>query len=194
MKRCKWSGDKSDNYCVSCDGIKMMVEGVQTFCTKCAGYEAGEEEIPEMNEPVNTDIPFEEKKQEAVPKAVKASTVKKATKTNKTTTETQKPMVEEQVKQNTTINNNVNNPTTTSTKVVETFTESQEETIETPEGVKVVSLNYTSGLTVRKDDDYYKFVAQEQWDVSNSTVAIDDIRSILWATLNNEIDKQIEQI
>ena len=44
MKKCKWSGDMSDEYCKSCNGITMEVDGNSISCEKCAGYEAGEEE------------------------------------------------------------------------------------------------------------------------------------------------------
>ena len=29
MKKCKWAGDPADEYCKSCDGIKMMVRAMR---------------------------------------------------------------------------------------------------------------------------------------------------------------------
>ena len=39
MFKCKYAGDKDDNYCKDCDGIEMLVEGNKISCTECAGYE-----------------------------------------------------------------------------------------------------------------------------------------------------------
>ena len=66
--RCKYAFDKDDEYCKTCDGITMDVDGNKIPCKECAGYEKGEEvsEIPKdinpetMNEP---DLPFEEDKE-----------------------------------------------------------------------------------------------------------------------------------
>ncbi len=187
MKKCKWAGDKSDNYCVSCDGINMMVEGVQTSCTKCAGYEPGEE-IPVMNEPVNTDIPFEETKQEPtpVPTPVEVPVTSKTKSVNKKTAANKKANTADtnKVKTEGTVEENVND------KIVEKVQEQKEES----DGIKIVSLNYTSGCTVKHDDTYYKFVAEEKWDLTNFNGDVQEARDMLWAQLNTEIDNQIADI
>ena len=59
--------------------------------------------------------------------------------------------------------------------------------------VKVVSMRYTSGATIKKNDNYFKFVAEEEWDVSQVD-NVDDVREQLWAKLNGEVDKQIEEL
>ena len=59
--------------------------------------------------------------------------------------------------------------------------------------VKVVSMRYTSGATIKKGDNYFKFVAEEEWDVSQVN-NVDDVREQLWAKLNGEVDKQIEEL
>ena len=56
-------------------------------------------------------------------------------------------------------------------------------------------MRYTSGATIKKGDNYFKFVAEEEWDVSQiSDSDIQDTREMLWAKLNAEIDGQIEDL
>ena len=66
MVRCKYAGDPEDEYCKSCDGIKMIVDGKECSCSECAGYEAGEdvkEEEPaekKDEDAADADLPFVE--------------------------------------------------------------------------------------------------------------------------------------
>ena len=59
--------------------------------------------------------------------------------------------------------------------------------------IKVTSLRYTSGATIKKGDNYFKFVAEEEWDVS-SYPDTNDAREQLWDKLNGEVDRQIEEL
>lgn len=162
--KCIYAGDVNDEYCKSCDGINMEVDGKVISCVECAGYEKGEEvgESPEainpetMNEP---NLPFEEDKEKSKPKTVE----------NNTKTETKK--VSEEKKQD-------------------------EKVVTDQNGrVKVVSLRYTSSATIKKGDNYFKFSSEEEWDVSNiDDEEMQDTREKLWATLNNEVDSQIEEL
>ena len=55
MKKCKWAGDQGDEYCKSCDGITMDVDGKSIPCDQCAGYEAGTDDVASeeiMPEPI----------------------------------------------------------------------------------------------------------------------------------------------
>jgi hypothetical protein len=70
----------------------------------------------------------------------------------------------------------------------------EKKAVETTNGIKVVSMRYTSGATVKKGDNYFKFIAEEEWDVSQTEQNIDDIREQLWAKLNCEVDAQIEEL
>ena len=54
-------------------------------------------------------------------------------------------------------------------------------------------MRYTSGATIKRNDNYFKFVAEEEWDVSQVN-NVDDVREQLWAKLNGEVDKQIEEL
>lgn len=180
MKICNWAGDVNDEYCKGCDGINMIVDDKSVPCTECAGYEPGEEEVTEettnnnfMSEP-EEDLPFEEeKKPENKTVEDKAKNKPKSNEKKKTTT-TKK---------------------TDTTKISEEK-KSVENTAENPTGtIKVVSMRYTSGATVKKGDNYFKFIAEEEWDVSQiSDSAIQDTREMLWAKLNAEIDGQIEDL
>ena len=59
--------------------------------------------------------------------------------------------------------------------------------------IKVTSLRYTSGATIKKGDNYFKFLAEEEWDVSRIE-DVQEAREKLWAKLNAEVDSQIEEL
>lgn len=59
--------------------------------------------------------------------------------------------------------------------------------------IKVTSLRYTSGATIKKGDNYFKFIAEEEWDVSRIE-DVQEAREKLWAKLNAEVDSQIEEL
>lgn len=190
-KICKYAGDPADEYCKNCDGIIMEVDDKKIDCTECAGYEVGEEEADTneeiMNPPVEEteDTPVEEttnneeKSTKEIVKSKKAdnstitkTTAKSTAKNKATTNKTGDKVVKVKEEK----------------KVVETVTQ-------TDNGIKVVSMKYTSGATIKKGDNYFKFVAEEEWDVSQiEDSSIDDTREMLWATLNSEVDKQIEEL
>lgn len=188
MRKCKWAGDPADEYCKSCDGCKMVVDNVETECTNCAGYEAGEEEVettnlenvkdtaePIMDEPV-TSTKNDEKTDEKTAKPKK---------TNNNTSTSKAKKIEDK-----------NKATTNKSDVVKVSEEKhkEEESEYTPTGIKVTSLRYTSGATIKKGDDYFKFIAEEEWDVSQAKQDIQDVREQLWAKLNSEVDSQIEEL
>ena len=188
MKKCKWAGDPADEYCKSCDGCKMVVDNVETECTNCAGYEAGDEEVettnsenvkdtaePIMDEPV-AETKNEEKTDE---KLAKPKNTSNSTKTAKETK-----------------NEDKNKATNNKTDVVKVSEESNKtETVVTDDsdGIRVTSIRYTSGATVKKGDNYFKFIAEEEWDVSRIE-DVQEAREKLWAKLNAEVDSQIEEL
>ena len=188
MRKCKWAGDPADEYCKSCDGCKMVVDNVETECTNCAGYEASEEEVettnsenvkdttePIMDKPV-TATKNEEKTDEKLTKPKKTSNSTKTAKETK--------------------NEDKNKATNNKNEVIKVSEESNKnETVVTDDsdGIRVTSIRYTSGATVKKGDNYFKFIAEEEWDVSR----IEDVqesREKLWAKLNAEVDSQIEEL
>ena len=177
MKKCKWAGDPADEYCKSCDGCVMMVEGLEKSCTECNGYEEGTEVVE--NENVDTD-------EEPIinPPVEQTETSKKATKSSKTTNST--PKEEKPVKtQN------------TKPQKVEKVAEEkhiEEDTEMTTNGIQVTCLRYTSSATVKKGDNYFKFTAEEEWSTSLYRGDIQDVREQLWAKLNAEVDSQIEEL
>lgn len=186
MMKCKWAGDPNDEYCKNCDGVTMEVDGNSISCAECAGYEAGIEEAggePDMNEPipdkVEESLPIEESKNANPENNEKP--IEKPAKSNKptnNTTETKKPLK--------TKDNKI-------TKVKEEK-KAVEKTAKDENGqVKVVSMRYTSGATIKRNDNYFKFIAEEEWDVSQVD-NVDDVREQLWAKLNGEVDKQIEEL
>lgn len=194
MIKCKWAGDQADEYCKSCDGVTMEVGGNSISCDQCAGYEAGTEEAgtteePAMNEPVEetAENKLEETKVEDATKNKQKSTQKskETKKTNNNTPKQEKAKNEEKTKE-----------TTNEDKVVKVAQEKNvQETVSTNDGeIKVTSLRYTSGATIKKGDNYFKFVAEEEWDVSQIANMSDDIREMLWAKLNAQVDSQIEEL
>ena len=188
MRKCKWAGDPADEYCKSCDGCKMVVDNVETECTNCAGYEAGDEEVettnsenvkdttePIMDGPV-TATKNEEKTEEKLTKPKKTSNNTKTAKETK--------------------NEDKNKATNNKNEVIKVSEESNKnETVVTDDsdGIRVTSIRYTSGATVKKGDNYFKFIAEEEWDVSRIE-DVQEAREKLWAKLNAEVDSQIEEL
>ena len=190
MKKCKWAGDLNDEYCKGCDGITMQVDGNSISCTECAGYEEGEETTVEKTEEpmpkpipdkIEEDLPFSDV--ENVTNDVEETT-QISTKTKKTNNNTPK---EEKCENGS--KNKANN------KAVIVADESKDtEVTNTIEGeIKVTALRYTSGATVKKGDNYFKFIAEEEWDVSRIE-DVQEAREKLWAKLNAEVDSQIEEL
>ena len=190
MKKCKWAGDLNDEYCRGCDGITMQVDGNSISCTECAGYEEGEETTAEKTEEpmpkpipdkIEEDLPFsdDENVTNDVEETTQISTKDK--KTNNNTSKEEKCKNEAKNKAN-------NNPVIVSNENKET------EVTNTIEGeIKVTALRYTSGATVKKGDNYFKFIAEEEWDVSRIE-DVQEAREKLWAKLNAEVDSQIEEL
>ena len=179
MTKCKWAGDPNDEYCKNCDGVTMEVDGNSISCEECAGYEAGTEEIDSTPDKVQESQPEEEEKNDNPENNEK--TIEKPSKSDKPNNNT--PKEEKPLKSK---NNKA-------TKVKEEK-KAVEKTDKDENGqVKVVSVRYTSGATIKKGDNYFKFVAEEEWDVSQVD-NVDDVREQLWAKLNGEVDKQIEEL
>ena len=188
MKKCKWAGDVNDEYCKGCDGITMEVDGNSISCTECAGYESSEDEVSEettnnnfMPEP-EEELPFEEEQIKSVEK-----NDKKQTKEEQTTNNT---ALEEKVKTDA-----KNKETTNKEKVTKVSEEkkSVETTKNVDDEIKVTAIRYTSGATIKKGDNYFKFIAEEEWDVSRIE-DVQEAREKLWAKLNAEVDSQIEEL
>lgn len=184
MMKCKWAGDQADEYCKSCNGCTMMVEGLEKFCEECAGYEAGSEEVKNvinedtMNPPVGNNITQEAPKNSKKDKQV--------------TTNTSKPeKSKKEVKNNTTSSLSVKEDKAPVVKVAEEK-HTEEEVV--PGGIRIKSLRYVSSATVKKGDNYYKFSAEEEWDLELYDGDIQDARDQLWAKLNGEVDSQIEDL
>lgn len=189
MKKCKWAGDINDEYCKGCDGINMMVDDKSVPCTECAGYEEGEEVVEEttnnnfMPEP-EEELPFKEEKKTVKDKA---KNTQKSTETKKSNNNTKNKEKAE---------NGVKNASTSVKKEVTKVSEekkSVETTKNVNEEIKVTSLRYTSGATIKKGDNYFKFIAEEEWDVSGIE-DVQEAREKLWAKLNAEVDSQIEEL
>lgn len=190
-KICKYAGDPTDEYCKNCDGITMEVDDKKIACTECAGYEAGEQEVDANEEVMNPPV---EETEDAL--------------ADDTSTNNKEKSVEEASKTEKSNNNTVSNKNVKSTsKNKETINKKEDKAVKVKEekkaeeqaeisvdGIKIVSMRYTSGATIKKGDNYFKFVAEEEWDTSNVTIDIQDVREQLWAKLNCEVDKQIEEL
>ena len=174
MKICKYAFDKEDEYCATCDGVQMEVDGNLIPCDQCAGYEEGTEEAVDKEEVVETvtndEYIEEENISEPEPEHVEIEEEPKEEKPSK--------------KQNT-------NKTPKKKKdVVETIKDKKVNV----EGAKVTSIRFTSGATVKKGDNYFKFVAEKELDLSSYEGKIEDVEEQLWADLNSQIDKQVEDL
>lgn len=181
MKICKYAFDKEDEYCQSCDGIKMEIDGNVVDCDQCAGYEEGTEDAPTAESENDTKVeleeeppfePDEEPTSEPEPKPKKETKKKETAKTkSKVKKETEGKDSEKPEK-------------------VKSVSKKEEKT----DGVKVTSIRFTSGATVKKGDNYFKFVAEKELDVSGYGGDMTDVQERLWAELNAEIDKQVEDL
>lgn len=172
--KCKWAGDKADEFCKDCNGCTMLVNGDSVSCTECGGYEAGEEIVEEASkEAIKQEVgePDENPKKQAVTNENKNEL--NNTKKEKTSTTAKKSTKKQEA------------------KVIETSKEQKEEKVTTDDGIKVMSIRYTSGATVKKGDNYYKIVAEEEWQCVNLD---DSIRKKLWDKLNTEVDNQVNDI
>ena len=85
MRKCKWAGDVADEYCKNCDGIKMMVDGLEKSCDECAGYEPGTEEVDSPVEEV-----VEETEEIMTPPVEESKPNKETTKSNPKTNKPEK--------------------------------------------------------------------------------------------------------
>ena len=191
MKKCKWAGDQGDEYCKSCDGITMDVDGKSIPCDQCAGYEAGTDDV--ANEEIMPE-PIEEKTEDTSPetnvenvtknKQNSHQTSKKTEKTNNNTPNEEKGENKEKTKE-----------TSNEDKAVKIADEknTQEKVSKDNGEIKVTSLRYTSGATIKTGDNYFKFIAEEEWDVSRIE-DVQEAREKLWAKLNAEVDSQIEEL
>lgn len=185
-KICKYAGDPTDEYCKNCDGVTMEVDGNSIPCTECVGYEAGKDEADTNEEIMNA--PVEETEDSSAEKTTnnEEKSVKETSKTKKSNNNTANSKNVKSVSKN---KETINKKEDKAVKVKE-----EKKAVETTNGIKVVSMRYTSGATVKKGDNYFKFIAEEEWDVSQTEQNIDDIREQLWAKLNCEVDAQIEEL
>ena len=177
MMKCKWAGDPNDEYCKNCDGVTMEVDENSISCEKCAGYEKGSEEVGT------------ETKEEKVMEEQKDDFTENMNEPEQDTAAERTETVQKQVKKTNPTNTTSNDKKAkeSENKKVEKVNEekkSVEKTTKDGNGqVKVVSMRYTSGATIKKGDNYFKFVAEEEWDVSQVN-NVDDVREQLWAKLN----------
>ena len=191
MKKCKWAGDQGDEYCKSCDGVTMDVDGKSIPCDQCAGYEAGTDDVAS---------------EEIMPEPIEEKTEDKSTETNvENVTKNKQNSAQNPTKTEKTNNNTPNEEkgenkektkgTNNKDKAVKIADEknTQEKVSKDDGEIKVTSLRYTSGATIKKGDNYFKFIAEEEWDVSRIE-DVQEAREKLWAKLNAEVDSQIEEL
>ena len=189
MWKCKWSGDKDDVYCSNCNGVTMEVDGKEISCEECNGYEKGSEEV-------GTETKEEKEPEKETPKDDFTEDMNEP---EPDTTAERTETVQKQIKKCNATNTTSNDKKAkeSGNKKVEKVDEEKkavEKTTKDENGqVKVVSMRYTSGATIKRNDNYFKFVAEEEWDVSQVD-NVDDVREQLWAKLNGEVDKQIEEL
>ena len=188
MKKCKWAGDVNDEYCKGCDGITMQVDGNYISCTECAGYEESDEDVESTAE--KTEEPVTDSTKDKIEQDSKSSNVENVTNDVEETTQisTKAKKTNNNTPKEEKCENETKNKETTVTKVAEEVKET-----EVKNDIKVTSIRYTSGATVKKGDNYFKFIAEEEWDVSRIE-DVQEAREKLWAKLNAEVDSQIEEL
>lgn len=196
MTKCKWAGDSDDEYCKNCDGVTMEVDGNSISCEKCAGYEPGSEDV-DMT-PTEADKRVVE---EAAKKLNKDSAKEETASADAENTAETQQNAEIKPKTTQTTNNkgaakkpqNKQNKKATTVSKVKEEKKAVESSQEVDGEIKITSMRYTSGATIKKGDNYFKFIAEEEWDVSQ-VKDIEEAREKLWAKLNGEVDSQIEEL
>ena len=188
MKKCKWAGDVNDEYCKGCDGIAMEVDGNSISCAECAGYEESDEDVESTTE--KTEEPVTDSTKDKIEQDSKSSNVENVTNDVEETTQisTKNKKTNNNTPNEEKCKNGSKNKANTVTKVAE---ESKE--TEVKNDIKITSIRYTPGATVKKGDNYFKFIAEEEWDVSRIE-DVQEAREKLWAKLNAEVDSQIEEL
>ena len=189
-KICKYAGDPTDEYCKNCDGITMEVDGNSISCTECAGYEAGKDEADTNEEVMNPPV---EETEDASVEETTNNVEKSVEETSKTKKSNNNTANSKNVKSTSKNKETINKKEDKAVKVKEEK-KAEEQAEISVDGIKIVSMRYTSGATIKKGDNYFKFVAEEEWDTSNVIIDIQDVREQLWAKLNCEVDKQIEEL
>ena len=188
MKKCKWAGDVNDEYCKGCDGITMEVDGNSISCTECAGYEESDEDVESTSEKTEENV--EEQIKDKTEEDSQSSNIENVTNDVEETTQisTKAKKTNNNTPNKEKCENGSKNKANTVTKVAEEAKET-----EVKNDIKVTSIRYTSGATVKKGDNYFKFIAEEEWDVSRIE-DVQEAREKLWAKLNAEVDSQIEEL
>lgn len=195
MRVCKYAGDPEDEYCKNCNGVMMDVEGKSISCAECAGYEEGDTDVDTETGVVTDEEPMNPPVEEAVEEEPVAKPMQKADTAAKKTKVTNTTSKKEKGKESKNTQPNEGGKVTIETPIkVSEEKHKEEESEYTPTGVHVTSLRYTSGATIKKGDNYFKFIAEEEWDVSQAKQDIQEIREQLWAKLNAEVDAQIEEL
>lgn len=199
MKKCKWAGDVNDEYCKSCDGITMQVDGNSIPYTECAGYEESDEDVTTEDVDMTPTDADKQVVEDAAKHLNKDSDSETPTKNEEKTDEKQaKPKNPNKctAKPKNSKTEEKNKATNNKTDVVKVSEEKhkEEESEYTPTGIRVTSLRYTSGATIKKGDNYFKFTAEEEWSTALYNGDIRDVREKLWAKLNAEVDAQIEEL
>lgn len=195
MRVCKYAGNPEDEYCKNCNGCTMEVEGKSISCAECAGYEEGDTDVDTETGVVTDEEPMNPPVEEAVEEEPVAKPMQKADTAAKKTKVTNTTSKKEKGKESKNTQPNEGGKVTIETPIkVSEEKHKEEESEYTPTGIHVTSLRYTSGATIKKGDNYFKFIAEEEWDVSQAKQDIQEIREQLWAKLNAEVDAQIEEL
>ena len=201
MFKCKYAGDKDDTYCKDCDGIEMLVDGNKISCKECAGYEPGEDEVECADDTQTNNDPVERtetRQNDAKHEKVVNTTSKKEKPENKASTQSETHSNKNDAKKKETNVEKVSEEKKSADdKDTELYLTNGNTYVSlnpnVDEEIKVTSLRYTSGATVKKGDNYFKFIAEEEWDVSKIE-DVQEAREKLWAKLNAEVDSQIEEL
>lgn len=195
MRVCKYAGDPEDEYCKSCNGCTMEVEGKSISCAECAGYEESDTDVDTETGVVTDEESMNPPVEEAVEEEPVAKPVQKANTAAKKTKATNTTSKKEKAKESENTQPDKGGKVTIETPIKVSEEKHREEESEcTPAGIQVTSLRYTSSATVKKGDNYFKFTAEEEWSTALYYGDIQDIREQLWAKLNAEVDSQIEEL
>lgn len=169
VKQCIYAGDEKDAYCKECNGITIKVSGKDVSATGCPGYEI------ETVEPAKED----------------------STEDNKTVQEEKDSSNASETHgfaSNSDDNNSDDKTIDSEEKSVEIDDKAdKKETDFSSEFSQTTELCFSSGASVEVNGMWYKFVCEERRVLKEGADVVEE-REKLWATVNNEVDKQLEDV
>lgn len=173
MAKCKYAFDKEDEGCRSCNGVTLMYNGKEVDATKCSGFEPDTDE----DSSVNAEEPAQETSKIMIDKVeeLKESIPESPEACPEDSNESDKEVITEK------------------TEVKDTEQDAINSYVPESDFATTTELCFMSGASCEVNGVWYKFTCEERRVLKPECNVVEE-REKLWATVNNEIDKQIMDV